>query len=178
MHGRVIGIDLGKSRAAKIAGGRRGAIGSNDIRSFLDSTGRDFLAMEREHGEEVRDMEKYARAAADSSVYQIAVVGRAPRLSWTERLSSVRGIRKKEGWNALEDPWCVICYGHGKIQCKNKGCRNGGVAHRERYVDQYLPGTNKPVYKWKRVIEKCGNCSGKGHVTCPHCQGGKREPTL
>ncbi|NOY42703.1 MAG: hypothetical protein GXP26_12815 [Planctomycetes bacterium] len=177
-QGSILGIDIGNTHLAKSLGGRRLAISATEVRSLLTSTGKEFAAMDRVPTKNIEDIEEFARACADSSVFQIAVVGRVPRLSWTERIGEIRGLTTKEGWNAFEDAWCMRCNGQGTILCTQKGCKKGQVSHKEQYIAGYLPATEQPIPKTRVVFEKCRKCSGKGVIKCTHCRGRKREPSI
>ncbi|QEG36479.1 trypsin-like peptidase domain-containing protein [Bythopirellula goksoeyrii] len=174
-QGRIIGIDVGESDLAQIAGGRRCGISSGNIRSFLSTTSREYAALEQGDPNGIVDIQE---ANLDSSVFQIALVCRAPRLSWSERISKIRGVTSKQGWNAFEDPWCAICNGIGELPCRGRGCNGGQVAHREQVVVGRFPATGKPILDWKRTFEKCDVCRGKGSLDCPHCSGKEHEPLL
>ncbi len=178
LQGRIMGIDLDGARRRKTVGGDNHALNHTEIRAFLDSTSMEFPAIDENPTGMIVDIDGYVRAAADSAVFQVAIVGRVARLSWTNRIGEIRGIQTKAGWNAFEDSWCMRCNGKGEIACPEHGCIQGWVSHRVAYIDGYLPGTGTPIRKQKWVKERCRSCNTTGKLTCPHCRGKLQEPSL
>jgi tetratricopeptide (TPR) repeat protein len=175
-QGKVIGLDLGRRSYEDPK--NRSAIVHSEIRRFLASTSVS-NSIESVSGAEVSDVGEYLRSAADKSIFQIAIVARVPRLSWTSRIGDeMRGISKLTDWNAYEDDSCMLCSGKGDIACHARGCVEGRVGHKEDYVAGRLPGTGKPIIEWEMVYEDCATCGGKGFLRCHHCGGNGIEPTI
>jgi tetratricopeptide (TPR) repeat protein len=174
-EGKVVGLDLG--RRSYEDPNNRSAIVHNEIRHFLASTS---VSNPSEFsGVPVTDVGAYLRSAADKSIFQIAIVARVPRLSWTSRIGEeMRGISKLTDWNAYEDDSCMLCSGKGDIPCHARGCVEGRVGHKEDYVAGRLPGTGKPIIEWEMVYEDCATCGGEGFLPCHHCGGRGIEPTI
>ncbi len=177
LRGKIIGFDLDGSEQEELSGNSNHAISIAEVRAFLDSTSLQFPDINENPTGSVGDIDEFVRATADSAVFQVAVVGRTPRLSWSDRIGSVRGIQAKEGWNAYEDFWCMRCNGRGEVACPERGCVGGRVSHRETYIHSRLT-RGEPVYRQKIVKERCRRCNASGMLTCPHCRGRKREPSL
>ena len=158
---------------------RRGrqAISHEEIRAFLNSVGLDFPEIDKEPSKPIANIDQYVHAAASSSVFQIAIVGRVARLSWSDRISEVRGIKTKDGWDAFEDRWCMRCNGNGQVACPERGCVGGWCSHRERYVSGSF-ATGEPIYSSRVVKTRCKRCGASGKLTCQHCRGAREEPSL
>jgi hypothetical protein len=75
---------------------------------------------------------------------------------------------KKTHRQALEDPWCMVCYGCGTVDCSQ--CTRGRVDGTtiERNWDP-ISKTTITIPHSARVT--CKGCGGSGRVKCPHCHG-------
>jgi S1-C subfamily serine protease len=177
LNGKIVGIDSGGSNARLRSKGLRSAINHTEVRQFLQSTGMQFPDLDDHNSQVVGDIDQYVRALAEKSVFQIAVVGRVPRLSWSDRIGQVKGIRRMADWNAYEDPWCIVCSGRGEAACFERGCVKGVKRHKVTVTDGVTPqGTTITHNVW--VPKKCEVCGGDGFVTCPHCHGKHIEPLI
>lgn len=174
-QGKVVGIDQG---VFNLSEGYRSAVSSLVIRNFLLTTNRNLPAIDANVQPAIGNLKEFILTATDKSVFSIAIVGRVPRLSWSDRVGSVLGIKSINGWNGYEDRWCTICDGLGNIPCNARDCVKGQISIKETYIQGRMPITNDPIYAAKWHHESCRTCNGKGVVTCPHCKGRKIEPTL
>ncbi len=177
LQGKVIGIDAG--RRSFEDPNNRSAINHTEIRGFLESTGLKLPQLSHESSAPVGDIEQYVRGIADKSVFQIAIVGHVPRLSWTSRIGeSVHGITKLYDWNAYEDDNCIRCNGKGDIACPMRGCVEGRIGHKVTEQVGEFPATGKPIFENHMEYENCSTCRGRGFVECHHCGGEGREPSI
>jgi S1-C subfamily serine protease len=177
LQGKVMGIDAG--RRSMEDPNNRSAVNHTEIRSFLDSTGLEFAKLSHPSATPFNDIDQYVKTAADRSVFQIAIVGRVPRLSWTSRIGeSVHGITKLTDWNAFEDDNCIRCNGKGDVACPARRCVEGRIGHKVTEKVGEFPGTGKPIMQTHWEYEDCRNCSGRGYVKCIHCGGKGVEPSI
>ena len=175
-QGKVVGLDLG--RRSYEDPNNRSAIVHSEIHRFLSSTNISNTSTSVS-GAPVTNIDTYLRSTADKSIFQIAIVARVPRLSWSSRIGEeMRGISKLTDWNAYEDDSCMLCSGKGDIKCHGRKCVEGRVGHKEEYVAGRLPGTGKPIIEWEMVYDDCPTCGGKGFIKCHHCGGKGIEPTI
>ena len=177
-HGRIVGLDLSYRYQNSGEERYRSAISHSEVRAFLNTTGLEFPAIDARQSGVIQNLDEFVQNMADNAVYQVAVVARVPRLSWSDRLGEIRGIRKKSGWNAYEDPWCIRCDGSGDVACHGRRCVEGHVSYKQRSQVGSMPGTNQPIYESTWINERCSVCSGRGFLTCPHCNGAHFEPLL
>ena len=177
-QGHVVGLDLGYERYSFSDRRYRTAVNNTEIRAFLETTGREFPALDAKQSGVIQDIDQFVENLAGNSVFQLAIVARVPRLSWSDRLGEIRGISMKSGWNAYEDPWCIRCNGMGEVACHGRRCVKGQVSYKEKELTGTLPGTNRPIYDTRWVSEDCTVCRGKGFLKCPHCGGSHVEPLL
>jgi S1-C subfamily serine protease len=77
----------------------------------------------------------------------------------------------------LEDRSCSVCTGRGIIACPADGCVSGAVSRKERVLRDVNPQNGAKFYTTRFVKVRCGKCSGKGAVDCPHCSRGV-DPSL
>ncbi len=70
----------------------------------------------------------------------------------------------------IVDKRCINCDGSTRVFCPVKTCKKGGikvpVIGPKYFAGEYI---GDGIVDW--TFKKCGNCGGKGVVTCPCCTG-------
>ena len=160
-------INIGASSTSEFTHRANVAISAAEIRALLKDSAGDYgaLNMAPRNGDDMDD--NSLRGLGESGVYQLAIVARVPRLSWTQRIADVRGIKTLTGWNAYEDHWCNQCNGVGTIKCPGRGCVNGSRRVQETKLKARDPVTGREFYAPEWVTIKCDVCNGNGSITCP-----------
>lgn len=115
------------------------------------------------------------RKLAESSIFQLAVQKRAPRLAWTHRIEALHQAQRQGNWVSYEDKTCMACNGRLTHDCTNRGCSRGSVRRRERELKYTDPNTGNQIWGTRIIVEKCPVCSGNGRVRCSHCNGSGQD---
>ncbi len=72
----------------------------------------------------------------------------------------------------LEDHRCLICHGHGFVDCPNRKCSKGVV--RVKKAQSFTePVTGGTVTRNVSVPTTCRTCSGRGNQRCTFCSSGR-----
>jgi len=112
---------------------------------------------------------------AGKSTVQILCLTTPDKIHWAGRKrpnnpDDTKKVVTPRGWNGLEDPWCMNCNGVAHVDCPNRKCRVGVIVGRKQ-VTIPIPGGNDRT-KTVPTRSRCPTCSGRGQVSCPHCNNG------
>jgi S1-C subfamily serine protease len=138
-RGRIIALNrLYYVLANKIGGGVPAAI-------VLDFLKKELPAFQQPAASETPlDWPQVAETVGESTVLIVNLMSPAKAHSLGGDPEKKRGSRANS--YAYEDPWCMFCTGHGKVDCPVKGCAKGSIGG-----------------------ARCSKCGGTGQIRCPHC---------
>jgi hypothetical protein len=104
------------------------------------------------------------------SVFQISVLQKAPRLSWSSRISEFNKLKSRGDWSSYEDRICMACDGAGQLDCRN--CVRGMVRKTESVVMSPSGAGGAPNTMRRTIFENCPVCRGSGNISCAQCENG------
>ena len=123
------------------------------------------VAMQGDWGDVVENVGK--------STFQLLAASRTVQPVWSSRPKSTSPHEERiipKDWDGLEDRWCMFCNGLGSVECPNRSCKGGVIVGYETVVVPMPGGLNRK--KTVPTQDRCSECSGRGHVSCPYCSNG------
>jgi S1-C subfamily serine protease len=105
-----------------------------------------------------------------ASTVRILVWQTPDRVSLDKRQQDGKPNRSR--WQGYEDPWCLACYGRGRLKCPFKACQNGTVPGQR--VDKIRTPQGE-IVRTMKTRDPCPNCGGIGFVSC-NCGHSRIDP--
>jgi S1-C subfamily serine protease len=169
-EGRVVGIHIG-NRAALGAYGSKYSMAepSHYAISFLRPIVSDLDV--RESGDVLGKppTSQELQGLLKSSIYQLSIQKRAPRLAWSHRIEELHRRQRQGAWTSYEDKTCMACNGQTKLECSNRGCNHGMIKKKVPKLITKDERTGSEIWGTQTISEKCPVCHGEGLVDCPNC---------
>jgi len=171
-RGRVVGVHIGNRPAFGAYGSKYSlAEPASYAIAFLKPILNDLNVDESTVEEQIFDSQELQKLLK-SSIYQLAIQRRAPRLTWSHRIEELHRMQRQGSWTSYEDRTCMACNGRQALDCSNRGCARGTIRKKIRTEVARDERTGSVIYGNKTVYERCPVCNGKGSVRCQYCVNG------